>query len=155
MPQQFRNPGANVQKDQENRDAVLLHEWSQTVPITRKPLGQNQNQSASQGESLDDVGAFLDEHIPQWREKLEKQLIFNQKAMMFAEGIVARYEARGNVMPVRSKECKADLTRVQEYRDAAKLNDWKQSLRGNKTKTVCCDDVREYLDEKVRLVTVC
>jgi len=152
LPQQIRNPGS-MEKEQENRDAIMLHEWSQSLPPSRKPMGQNQSQSqsSSQGECPEDVGTFLDEHIPQWREKLEKQLIFNQKAMMFAEGIVARYEARGNVMPVRSKECKADLTRVQEYRDAAKLNDWKQSLRGNKTKTVCCDDVKAFLDEKLPL----
>lgn len=43
-----------------------------------------------------------------------------------------------------------DQNRAQEYRDAAKLNDWKQSLKGNKTKTVCCEEVRLYLDEKVR-----
>ena len=34
--------------------------------------------------------------------------IINLNTMMFAEGIAVRFEVRKNVMPVRSKECKAD-----------------------------------------------
>jgi hypothetical protein len=146
LPQQYQNTGGDMEKEQENRDATMLYEWSQALAAGRKGQNGDDNMLTYCPE---EVSSFLDEHISQWREKLEKQLLFNQKAMMFAEGIVARFEARGNVMPVRSKECKADPSRVQEYRDAAKLNDWKQSLRGNKTKTVCCEEVRAYLDEKV------
>jgi hypothetical protein len=124
------------------KDVIRLYEWQMSLNITgwRYRLEKK---------CPEDVCLYLDEHIPQWREKMTRSQVFNQKAMMFAEGIVARFEARGNVMPVRSKECKADPSRAQEYRDAAKLNDWKQSLKGNKTKTVCCEEVRAYLDAKV------
>jgi hypothetical protein len=33
---------------------------------------------------------------------------------------------------------------LQEYKDAAKLNDWKQSLKGNRGS--CSPDIRDYLD---------
>jgi hypothetical protein len=141
MPQQHRLTGGDIEKEQESRDAIKLHEWKQSLLGGGRKSHQNQCPA--------DVCLFLDEYMPLWRDKMEKQLLFNQKAMRFAEGIVERYEARGKVMPVRSKECKADKLRAQEYKDAAKLNDWKQSLRGNKTKTVCCDEVKAYLDEKV------
>ena len=148
MPDQIRN-ARDMDKKQEAMDAVKLQEWKQYLlggGARKNPHSLLQHQH----HCPDDVCLFLDEHMPQWREKAEKQAASNQKAMAFAQGIVERYEARGNVMPVRSKECKSDPSRAQEYRDGAKLNDWKQSLRGNKTKTVCCEEVRVYLDEKVR-----
>ena len=37
----------------------------------------------------------------------------NQKAMLFAEGIVERYRARGNQLPHRSKTCRMDPNREQ------------------------------------------
>jgi len=71
----------------------------------------------------------------------------NEKAMLFAEGIVARYKERGNQLPHRSKTCRMDPNRQQEYKDAAKLNDWKQSLKGNRGS--CAIEVRDYLDEQI------
>ena len=101
----------------------------------------------------------------------------NQKAMLFAEGIVERYQARGNQLPHRSKTCRMDPSReqvtplslscllfschssplscqlssihlhTQEYKDAAKLNDWKQSLKGNRG--TCSIDIRNYLDTHI------
>jgi len=73
----------------------------------------------------------------------------NEKAMLFAEGIVARYKERGNQLPHRSKTCRMDPNRQQEYKDAAKLNDWKQSLKGNRGS--CSIEVRDYLDEHLPL----
>jgi hypothetical protein len=37
----------------------------------------------------------------------------NEKAMLFAEGIVARYRERGNQLPHRSKTCRMDPNRQQ------------------------------------------
>ena len=36
---------------------------------------------------------------------------------------------------------------LQEYKDAAKLNDWKQSLKGNRG--TCSDEIRDYLDANI------
>lgn len=138
LPEHQRVTNGDPEKVQENEDAVQLSEWKQAL------LGGWQK-----GSCPDSVIDFLDEHIPEWRDKFEKLQAFNQRAMAFAEGIVARYEARGRVMPVRSKECKLDPARAQEYRDAAKLNDWKQSLKGNKTKTICNDEVKAFLDARM------
>lgn len=71
----------------------------------------------------------------------------NQKAMLFAQGIVERYRARGNRLPHRSKTCRLDPSRAQEYKDAAKLNDWKQSLKGNRG--TCSDEIRDFLDRNI------
>lgn len=75
---------------------------------------------------------------------MHAKLTRNERAMLFAEGIVERYRARGNRLPHRSKSCRLDPTRQQEYRDAAKLNDWKQSIKGNRG--ICSDEIRDYLD---------
>ena len=140
MPQQYGNTEGDAEKEQETRDAMKLNEWKQAL---------QGNGRCPPFFCPDEVCMFLDESMPLWRDKLEKQMAFNQKAMMYAAGIVERYENRGKILPVRSKECKADPSRAQEYRDAAKLNDWKQSLKGHKTKTICCDEVRAFLDERV------
>jgi hypothetical protein len=163
MPQHFSIlEESDVGKEEQTRDAGQLHDWKQSLlgnnrknqqNQNHQQNQQNQNQNHQQNLCPDDVIIFLDEHMPLWREKggeKQKQQASNQKALLFATEIVDRYVARGNVMPVRSKECKADPNRVQEYKDGAKLNDWKTSLRGNKSKTVCCAEVRLYLDEKVR-----
>ena len=57
----------------------------------------------------------------------------NEKAMLFAQGIVERYKARGNKLPHRSKTCRMDPNRVQVMQF--------QSYNGlNNTLTCCCYD---------------
>lgn len=91
------------ERDQENRDAMKLNEWKQAaLQLGNRKLTSHNLQHHQHPHAIsEDVLLFLDEHMPLWREKVEKQQLFNQKAMLFAQGIVERFEARGGVMPVR------------------------------------------------------
>lgn len=66
--------------------------------------------------------------------------------MVRAMQIVERYRQRGNVVPKLLSSNLDNLARSQEHKDAKRIYDWKQAIRGV-GKSRCSDDVKAYLDE--------
>lgn len=107
----------------------------------------------------DEVRDFLDEHIPQWRDRSivppvippgEKPPPKIIDPLEKARAIVERYHARGDVLPKEWSDRRDDPEREQEYKDAGKLRKWKQALKGIRSvSSICPDNVRDYLDKEM------
>jgi hypothetical protein len=65
--------------------------------------------------------------------------------MITAREIVDRYNLRGKVLPRHFSSNRKDPERQQEYKDAKKLYDWKQGLKGLRFYR-CSPQLKEYLD---------
>ena len=118
---------------QENKDARKLHNWKDAL------------KGKGKGKCYDEVCEFLDNHLPNWRISLDN------KAMEDAQAIVERANERvknnGNLLPRHlSKQIRTTPELEQEHKDARKLHNWKDALKG-KGKGKCSDEVRYYLDE--------
>ena len=91
-----------------------------------------------------EVKNYLDEHLPGWREELD------EKALQCAIDIIERGNLRENQglnkIPRRNKKKDMNGDEKQEYKDAQKLYNWKQALKGSKN-SKCSDEVKNYLDE--------
>jgi superfamily II DNA or RNA helicase len=99
------------------------------------------------GRCADKVRDYLDEHLPGWRDEND----LDEEAMSFAIKIVERAHKRfsngGKLLPTYVSESRQTNEELkQEYKDAQKLTNWKDALKGIKG-TKCCDKVRDYLDE--------
>lgn len=122
---------------QEYKDAEKLGDWKQSL----KGLGD--------GRCCDKVCKYLDEHLPKWRDETD----YIKNAIQLAKDIVTRAknrEATGlNVFPKEmSLHKRTTPTLIQEFKDARKLQYWKSILQGSH-KGICCNDVRDYLDENL------
>jgi hypothetical protein len=116
---------------QEYRDALKLSNW-------KKALKGSKNNKCS-----DEVKKYLDKELPGWRDELD------EKAMQDATDIVERSvirESKGlNKIPRQVYRPKND-NEIQERKDAVKLGNWKNALKG---KSKCSDEVKEYLDKEL------
>ena len=65
--------------------------------------------------------------------------------METARAIVERYNQRNKVLPRHFSSNRKDPDRQQEYKDAKKLYDWKQGLKGLRFYR-CSPELKEYLD---------
>jgi hypothetical protein len=108
----------------------------------------------------DEVRDFLDKHMPNWRDKsigpapvVQPASKSNSKSvdpLDKARTIVARYKARGGVLPKEWSDRRGDPAREQEYKDAGKLRKWRQALKGVRSvSSICPDNVRDYLDKEM------
>jgi len=135
IPKNNRNTPELVQ---ENKDALKLHDWKMAL----KGKGKSK--------CCNEVRDYLDENLSRWRDELD----FDAKAMEDAVSIVERAKERelqGKQLLPRSIRNTQDRTTpelVKEYQDATKLGSWKKALKG-KGSSRCCDEVRDYLDEKL------
>lgn len=82
--------------------------------------------------------------MPSWRTELRKNY---SDPLQKARDIVARYKSRGNTLP-RQFRSGNDPLRQQENKDARKLYDWKQALKGLRFYK-CSDELRDYLDSEM------
>lgn len=80
--------------------------------------------------------------MPDWRKDVRKQYT---SPMVTAREIVERYNLRGKVLPRHFSSNRKDPDRQQEYKDAKKLYDWKQGLKGLRFYR-CSPELKEYLD---------
>jgi hypothetical protein len=92
---------------------------------------------------------MLDEKLPGWRaERLPKSS--NQQALEDAKELVARCIERSkqgrNLVPQHIRKKNRSEDEVSEYRDATKLGNLKQTLKGRGGGCRCSDEVRDYFD---------
>jgi superfamily II DNA or RNA helicase len=119
---------------QEDKDAKKLGNWKTTLK--------------GKGKCSDEVRDYLDTELSDWRTELDS------KAMEDAKEIVGRAKERKlkklNLLPrnITKKENRTTPELKQEYRDATKLSNWKQALKGTGA-AKCPDEVRDYLDTEL------
>mmetsp|Transcript_30864 Transcript_30864/g.57566 ORF Transcript_30864/g.57566 Transcript_30864/m.57566 type:complete len:678 (+) Transcript_30864:100-2133(+) len=121
-------------RKQESRDSAKLNYWKLALKTPQ-----------SRHKCPEPVRAYLDEHMPGWTNKIRS---INKEPMEFALEIVARYNARGNVLPRELKNRNGDPEREEEYRDATKLRNWKKALRGSGTH-MCSEELAQFLDSQM------
>ena len=134
LPRDLRVAGGNLDeasRKQECRDSAKLNYWK---------LALKSPQSHHKCPTM--VKHFLDNHLPGWTEKIRS---VNKAPMDFAMEIVARFIARGNILPRELKNRNGDAEREEEYRDATKLRNWKKALRGSGTH-MCSEELTHFLD---------
>ena len=121
--------------EQEHKDAQKLSVWKQAL------------KGKSTSICSDEVCDYLDLNLKDWR----KEQNFDKKAMEDAKAIVERankrVESELNLIPrgIQNKKNRNTPELEQEYKDAGKLYNWKQALKG-KGSSNCSDEVRDYLD---------
>ena len=59
-----------------------------------------------------------------------------------------RFENGGNLLPRKIRKSNRTNEEKQEYKDATKLANWKQALKGSKN-SKCSNEVKEYLDSEL------
>jgi len=125
--------------EQEYKDAIKLNHFKSALKDSKN------------GRCPDEVRDYLDTKLPGWREDQD----LKQNAIDFAYGIVERAKKRvvngGNLMPssIYKKENRNTDELEQQHKDALKISNWKQALKGN-TKQICYIEVRDYLDEHLK-----
>jgi superfamily II DNA or RNA helicase/predicted ABC-type ATPase len=121
--------------EQEYKDAIKINVWKMAL----KGKGDNR--------CCYEVRDYLDKELPGWR--IERN--FDEKAMKDAEGIVERAKERfkkGEKMIPSQKTKRTTEELKQEHKDAIKLCNWKNILKGTGD-GICSDEVRNYLDENL------
>lgn len=133
LPRDLRggNHGDEITRKQESRDSAKLNYWKLAL---KSPQSRHKCPEA--------VKNYLDAQMPGWTDKVRS---LNKQPMDFAMEIVARYIARGNVLPRELKNRNGDPEREEEYRDATKLRNWKKALRGSGTH-MCSAELTLFLD---------
>jgi superfamily II DNA or RNA helicase/uncharacterized protein YeaC (DUF1315 family) len=121
---------------QEHKDGVKLGNWKSAL------------KGNSKGKCSDEVCSYLDEKLPNWR------IEYDEKAMNDAIEIVERANERvekGLKLLPRGINKKNQTTPelIQEHKDAQKINDWKNILKGT-SKGNCSDEVCNYLDKNLQ-----
>jgi len=121
--------------EQENKDAQKLMHWKQALKGNGK------------SKCSDEVGDYLDLHLPGWRDERNLDEIALQQAQEIVERANERVLNGSKLLPksIREKSNRTTLELEQENKDALKLMRWKQALKGN-GKSKCSDEVRDYLD---------
>ena len=122
---------------QEHQDATKLNGWKAAL-----------NGKIRGNKCSDEVRDYLDKDMPGWRNDLDN------KAMEDAKRIVERANVRKqnklNVIPrsIRKKEDRKSKELEQEHKDASKLANWKNSLKGTSLGR-CPIDICDYLDKDI------
>jgi superfamily II DNA or RNA helicase len=121
---------------QETKDTQKLGCWKQALKGKGKSKCSNK------------VRDYLDENLLGWRDDLEE--IAMKQAIEIVERARLREANGGNLIPKHcyNKNKKYTEEQLQEHNDAQKLQNWKQSLKGN-GKSNCSNEVRDYLDENL------
>ena len=140
LPRQCcKNKGKQYSEEekQETKDAKKLDKWKQVL------------KGKGNGLCSDEVRDYLDEHLLNWRKEQD----LDTKAMEDAKAIVERAKIRElNGLNLLPRKCCKNKTKQyseeekQETKDAQKLGNWKQVLKGQ-VNGLCSDEVRDYLDE--------
>ena len=131
LPRELKNRNGDPDREEEYRDATKLRNW-------KKALRGSGTHMCSE-----ELAQFLDSHMPGWRKpKTDKVHL----PLHFATDIVARVQERQGQLPRELKDTRNDPARIQEYKDACKLNNWKKSLRGIGTHR-CPEHIQAFLDE--------
>jgi hypothetical protein len=133
LPRELRDHQHDPCREQEYRDAQKLNKWKQA-------LGGKTGHACS-----DELRDFLDKSMPSWRQEIRKHY---SDPMQKAADIVERYRARGFILP-RQFRSGNDPLRQQENKDARKLYDWKQALKGLRFYK-CSDELRDFLDTEMQ-----
>jgi ribosomal RNA-processing protein 8 len=135
IPKEKRN---TPELEQEHKDAIKLGHWKQAL----KGSGNRLFCSV-------EVRNYLDENLPGWRTEQY------EKSMEDAVGIAKRGKIRNgkglNLLPrsIRDKEKRNTPELEQEHKDATKLQNWRQALKGKGNGNICSVEVRNYLDENL------
>ena len=122
--------------EQEYKDAIKLNHFKSALKDSKN------------GRCPDEVRDYLDTKLPGWRDSYD----LKQNAIEFAYDIIERAKKRlangGSLMPyeirMASKRNTEELEQI--HKDASKISNWKQALKGN-SKQVCYPEVRDYLDK--------
>mmetsp|Transcript_21204 Transcript_21204/g.35717 ORF Transcript_21204/g.35717 Transcript_21204/m.35717 type:complete len:577 (-) Transcript_21204:180-1910(-) len=140
LPKEWRNHQGNPERAQEYKDAQKLSKWKETLKRAAEGRGGKGGHSCPP-----QLQAFLDTHLVGWRTEVRDK---NIPPMERAQGIVARYRERGNVIPRQLVDRTGRPDRQQEFKDAVRLKDWKRALRAEKGGGggKCDEDVKQYLD---------
>ena len=132
LPRELRDHQNDPEREQEYRDAQKLNKWKQAL-------------SGKTGHTCsDELRDYLDKSMPNWRAEMRKNYA---DPLQKARDIVSRYKARGCILP-RQFRSGNDPLRQQENKDARKLYDWKQALKGLRFYK-CSDELRDYLDKEM------
>jgi superfamily II DNA or RNA helicase len=137
FPKKRRTKFCSKEELQQHRDYEKLGCWKKTL-----------NGSFHGVKLYKKVKDYLDLHLKGWNDTL------NDIALQHAKDIVFRAKERvmkgNNLIPIAccyKKFKNFSDEEKQEHKDAQKLSDWKDAFRENtKGKTVCYDNVKEYLD---------
>ena len=114
---------------QEAKDYNKLQNWKQALK------GKKNNKCS------DKVRDYLDFYLLGWRDDDDENTIKE------AKNIFERRLERGKLLPIIiGKEKQITPKLIQEYKDAIKLQFWKNALKGNKGAGNCSNEVRDYLD---------
>ena len=126
----FLTKPKNDEEKQELKDATKLNNWKSAL-IKR-----------GSSKCSDAVRDFLDEQLPGWRE------VLGEIALREARTLVGRANARqasgGRLLPRQVSKAKNEVDK-QEFKDATKLCNLRQSLNGTGSSR-CSDAVRNLLD---------
>ena len=118
----------------------MSSKWKETLKRT------SEGRSGKGGHSCPpQLRDYLDQHIPEWRTEVREK---NIPPIQRAQAIVARYEARGCVLPRQLVDRSHCPERHQEFKDAVRLKDWKRALRVGKGGGggKCDPEVMHFLD---------
>ncbi len=122
--------------EQENNDAVKLGIWKQSL----KGNGRSK--------CSEEVKDYLDTNLTGWRTEID----FDDNSLDYAINIVKRAKEREKngkrLLPrfINKKDNRNTSELEQEHKDAQKLMNWKQVLKGKGNGHKCSDEVRDYLD---------
>ena len=137
IPISIYNATTEIEK-QEVKDAKILGMWKLSL------------KGKSTSNLYESVKKYLDENLNGWRDEYSA---INQAKEIVERAIKRKHEC-GRLLPKDyhiSKSIKTDnikiLTEIQESRDAAKIVQWRNSLKGGSSTQVCPLEVKQYLDK--------
>jgi superfamily II DNA or RNA helicase len=120
---------------QEHIDSSKLSDWKCSI----KGLGHSC--------CYDKVRDLLDKELSEWRTEIDLDEKAYQEAVSIIERAKIRESKGGKLLPKQIPKQKREGELIQEYKDANKLCNWKQALKGKGQK--CCDKVRDLLDKEL------
>ena len=138
IPRYILTKNRTPEEEQEYKDALKLGMWKTSLK------GKGSSKCSNE------VRDCLDENLPGWRDEVD----FDGKALETAKNIVNRANERkasgGRLIPRKlSKIQRTNEINEQEYKDAQKLGNWKQALKGKGNGCKCSPEVSDYLDENL------
>lgn len=131
--------------NQEHKDATKLCQWKSTLKGTGRI------------KIHDNVKEYLDELLPNWRLEIDWEKKLMEDAIFIVMRAKERQKKGCNLLPKQYektnrktkiiKELNED--ELQEIKDSRKLSIWKQCVNGTNTKSMCPENVRNYLDIEI------
>ena len=119
---------------QEAKDESKLQKWQYAL------------KGKGKGKCPHEVRDYLDTNLPGWREERDEKAIEDAKKIV--KQCLKREENGFNLLPKDIKKKNQTTPElIQESKDAQKLQNWKQALKGNGKK--CSNEVRDYLDDNL------